>query len=71
MAKTPLPGRSQRAEATSSSVRFRAASERGVRAAPRETEEELTARVSADLKRALVVLAIVAAVGLALGYLLK
>lgn len=38
---------------------------------PRETEEELTARVSAELRRALRALAAVALIGLGLGYFLK
>lgn len=38
---------------------------------PRETEEQLTARVSAELKRSLRVLATAALIGLGLGYLLK
>lgn len=38
---------------------------------PRETEEELTARVLAELKRSLRALAIAALIGLGLGYFLK
>jgi len=58
--RTALPAASARKAPGAAHQRFQA---------PRETEEELTARVSTELKRALSTLAAVALVGLGLAYL--